>query len=200
MDIFGGFLFQFLKNDSAERAQYARDVLFSHSTVEKEFFIRAIEICNKQRIFIKSCRYWLSNRQSTGGKLFSDPFSSKGICYRALVPFTYSRCMPIRGNDVIASGMLHQQKIKKFVEELSCRYQSVLITGIKIYFVLIINPTFWKSKYAFLFPFSIKATDIHAHVRMIIFGIVSTRTSVFKLLLIQHARFSFHYVALNICT
>ena len=105
VDIFWWFLFRILWNDSARRIQYARDILFSHSTVEKEFFIRAIEICNKQELLIKSCRYWLLNRQTKGGKLISDPFSSK-----ALATFTYSRCTSIRGNDIIASGMRHQQK------------------------------------------------------------------------------------------
>ena len=123
VDIFRGFLFQILWNDSARRVRYTRDVLFSHSTVEKEFFICAIEICNKQEILIKSCRYWLLNRQPKGGKLFSDPFSSKVISFRDLVSLTYSRCTPTRDNDVIASGMFHQQKLQKFVEEFNCRYQ-----------------------------------------------------------------------------
>ena len=38
VDIFWEFLFRILWNDSARRVQYAKHVLFSHSTVEKEFF------------------------------------------------------------------------------------------------------------------------------------------------------------------
>ena len=55
----------------------------------------------------------------------------------------------------MASGMRHQQQFKKFVEEFNCRYQWVYIAGIKTKFNRKINPTFWKSKYAFFFPFSI---------------------------------------------
>ena len=55
------FLFQILWNDSARRVQYATHVLFSRSTLEKEFFIRVIEIRCKWEILIKSCRYWLLN-------------------------------------------------------------------------------------------------------------------------------------------
>ena len=35
--------------------------LFSHSNVEKECFIHVIEICCKQGMLIKSCRYWFLN-------------------------------------------------------------------------------------------------------------------------------------------
>ena len=47
----------------------------------------------------------------------------------ALATFTYSRCTSIRGNDVIASGMRHQQKFYNFFQKLNYRYQVVLIAG-----------------------------------------------------------------------
>ena len=76
-------------------------------------------------------------------------------CFRALDSFTYSRCTPTRGNDVMASEIRHEQNLKEFVEKFDRRHQWVLIAGINTKFVLIINPTFRNSKYAFLFPFSI---------------------------------------------
>ena len=53
------------------------------------------------------------------------------ICFIALVSFTYSRCTPIRVNGVMANGIRHQQKLKKFVEKfnysvsvsINCWYQ-----------------------------------------------------------------------------
>ena len=51
--------------------------------------------------------------------------------FLALVSFTYSRYMPLRGNDVMASEIRHQQKLKIFLRN-----------GIKKKFGLIINPTF----------------------------------------------------------
>ena len=123
---FWKFLLRIVWNDSARRVKYAKHILFSLSAVEKEFcFIWVIKICCKQGILIKSCRYWLLNWHPKNGKLFSDPFSSKVICFRALVSFMYSQCTPIRGNGVTASGMRHQQKLKKFVKEFNCRYQWV---------------------------------------------------------------------------
>ena len=65
-----------------------------------------------------------------GGELFSDPFSSKVICFLALVSFTYSRCPPIRVSDVMASGIRHQQKLEKFVEEI----QSSVSVGINCWY------------------------------------------------------------------
>ena len=59
VDIVWKVLFQNILNDSARRLQYATHVLFSQSTVEKEVFIRVIEICRKSGMLIKSCRYWL---------------------------------------------------------------------------------------------------------------------------------------------
>ena len=63
VDSFWECLFRILRNDAARRIQYAKHVLFSHSTVQKEFFIHVIEICCKQLMLIKSCRYWLLNWQ-----------------------------------------------------------------------------------------------------------------------------------------
>ena len=57
VDIIWKFLFQNILNDSARRLQYATHVLFSQLTVEKELFIRVIEICCKSGMLIKSCRY-----------------------------------------------------------------------------------------------------------------------------------------------
>ena len=90
VDIFRNVLFRILWNYSARRVQYATRIQFSNSTVEKEFLMRAIEICCKQGMLIKSCRYWLLKWQSYCGKLLSDPFSSKVISFRVLVCFTYS--------------------------------------------------------------------------------------------------------------
>ena len=59
MDIVWKFLFQNILNDSARSLKYATHVLFSQSTVEKELFIRVIEICCRSGMLIKSCRYWL---------------------------------------------------------------------------------------------------------------------------------------------
>ena len=43
-----GFLFRILWNDSASREQYARDVLFSHSTVETYFlFVSSKSVTNR---------------------------------------------------------------------------------------------------------------------------------------------------------
>ena len=63
VDIFWEFLYRILWNDSTRRIHYAKHVLFSHSTVKKDFFIHVIEICCKQGMLIKSCRYWLLNWQ-----------------------------------------------------------------------------------------------------------------------------------------
>ena len=60
VDIIWKCLFQNILNDSARRLQYATQFLFSQLTVEKELFIRVIEICCKSGMLIKSCRYWLS--------------------------------------------------------------------------------------------------------------------------------------------
>ena len=63
VDIFRECLFRILWNDSTRRVQCATHVLFSNSTVEKEFVMHVIEICCKQEMLIKSCRNWLLNRQ-----------------------------------------------------------------------------------------------------------------------------------------
>ena len=39
VDIFKEFLFRIVLNDSARRVQYAKHILFSYSTVEKDFFL-----------------------------------------------------------------------------------------------------------------------------------------------------------------
>ena len=149
-----------LWNDSERRVrvQYKTHVLLSHSTVEKEFLIHVSEICYKSGMLIKSYRYWLFNWQAEGGKWLSDQFSSKVlvICFQGLVSFTYS--WYVRGNDVMANGIRHQLKLKKFVQEYICWYKWIYIAGIKTKCVLIRNPMFWKSKYAFRFPFSIYVT------------------------------------------
>ena len=53
---------------------------------KKIFFIRAIEICKKQEILIKSCRYWLLKRRKIIQR--SIFFESD---FRALASITYSR-------------------------------------------------------------------------------------------------------------
>ena len=63
VDIVWECLFQNILNDSARCLQYATHVLFSQSTVEKEFFIYVIEICCKSGMLIKSCSNWLLNWQ-----------------------------------------------------------------------------------------------------------------------------------------
>ena len=46
---FWKFLFQIVLNDSARRIKYAKHVLFSHSTVEKEFlYMSSKSVANKE--------------------------------------------------------------------------------------------------------------------------------------------------------
>ena len=66
-------------------------------------------------MLVKSYRYWLFNWQPKGGNLLSDLLPSEVTRFRALVPFIYSQCKPVRGNDVMANGMRHQQKLQNFV-------------------------------------------------------------------------------------
>ena len=52
VDIIWKILFQNILNDSARRFQYATHVSFSQLTVEKELFIRVIEICCKSGLLV----------------------------------------------------------------------------------------------------------------------------------------------------
>ena len=118
-------LFRILWNDSVGCYTYAKHVLFSHAIVEKEIFIHDIEIFCKQEMFIKSCRHWLFKLTTLRRKIIQRSIFFERDLFRVLVSSVYSRCTPIHGNDVMASGMRHQQKLKKFVEEFNCRYQCV---------------------------------------------------------------------------
>ena len=85
--------------------------------------IKAIEVTQvrykekKNSLFIssKSVAIWecwsrvivIGYKTDRGGKLLSDSLHSKVIRFRALVSFTYSRCTPVRDNDVIANGTRH---------------------------------------------------------------------------------------------
>ena len=80
MYIFREFLFQNLLNDSARRAQYAVHVLFSHLTVEKEFFYS----CQRNLLQIGNVD------QEVSLLVISNPFSSKAMCFRAHIFSTYS--------------------------------------------------------------------------------------------------------------
>ena len=57
----------------------------------------------------------LLNWQPKGGNLLIYSLPSKVIRFRALVSFTYSQYTPVRGNDVMANEMRHQQKLQNFV-------------------------------------------------------------------------------------
>ena len=122
IDIFGDILFQHLWNNSARLNRLTKQRFNNKQTVEKEFFIHIIEICCNWGMLVKSYRYWLSNWQPLGGNLLSDSLPSKVIRFRALVSFTYSQYTPVRGNDVMAKGTRHQQKLQKFVKEFNFWY------------------------------------------------------------------------------
>ena len=115
VDIFWEFLFKNLWNNSARLKQFTKQGFNNKQTIENEFFIDIIEICCYSGMLVKSYRYWLLNWQPKGGNLLSDLLPSEVTRFRALVSFTYSQCTPVRGNDVMANGMRHQQKLQNFV-------------------------------------------------------------------------------------
>ena len=160
MDIFWEFLLKNLWNNSARLKQFTKQGFNNKQTIEKEFFIHIIEICCYSGMLVKSYRYWLLNWQPKGGNLLSDLLPSEVTRFRALVSFMYSQCTLVRGNDVMANGMRHQQKIQNFVQEFNCWYWFVSISDIKKNNVFDVNPALRNSKYAFLFPFSI----VHVYI------------------------------------
>ena len=95
--------------------QFTKQRLNDKQRVEKEFFIHIIEICCNSRMLVKSYRYWFLNWKSKGGNLLSDSLPSKVIRFRALVSFTYNQCTSVRGNDVMANGAGHQQKLQNLL-------------------------------------------------------------------------------------
>ena len=115
LDIFWEFLFKNLWNNSARLKHFTKQCFNNTHTIEREFFIHIIEICCNSGLLVKSYRYWLLNWQPEGGNLLSDLLPLKVTRFRALVSFTYSQCTPVRGNDVMANGTRHQQKLQNFV-------------------------------------------------------------------------------------
>ena len=112
---FENFCLKIFGTTLQELKQFTKQGFNNKQTIEKEIFIHIIEICCYSGMLVKSYRYWLLNWQPKGGNLLSDLLSSEVTRFRALVSFTYSQCTPVRGNDVMANGMRHQQKLKNFV-------------------------------------------------------------------------------------
>ena len=111
---FENFVSQKSLEQLCKTTQFTKQRLNNEQIVEKEFFIHIIEICCNSRMLVKSYRNWLLNWQSKGGNVLSDSLPSRVIRFRAMVSFAYSQCTPVRGNDVMANGTRHQQKLQNF--------------------------------------------------------------------------------------
>ena len=63
VDIFWAILFQNFWNNSTRLKKFTEQRFNNKQAVEKDFFIRIIEICCNSGILVKSYRYWLLNWQ-----------------------------------------------------------------------------------------------------------------------------------------